>query len=73
MIVPQQSAEPLPALHGVPGVEIRRRRPSNEPITEPLVLALEIVVFDILRDHVAQMTFAKRSDSVEKPRANRVH
>jgi len=71
MIIFQHSAEPLTALHRVASVQIRRRRSGNETIAETLVVSLEVIVFDILRDHVPQVSFTKRNDPAQALSSNR--
>jgi len=65
MIVPQHSAEPLATLYRVPRIDICRRRTRDKSVPEPLVVPLEMVMLDILSDHVSKVPLTERHNSVE--------
>ena len=67
-VVVQEAAEPLPALDRCSriGVVVGRREDRGEqPIVEALVIALEMVVRDELRDCEAKVALAERNELVQ--------
>ena len=71
MIVPQQSAEPLTTLHWLPGIQIGCRWPSDESISEALMVPFEKVMLDMLSDYVPKLPLTEWHNSVETLGANR--
>ena len=73
-VVVQEAAEPLPALDRCNriGVVVGRRDDRGEqPIVEALVIALEMVMRDKLRDREAKVALAKRNELVQALFLNR--
>jgi hypothetical protein len=64
-VVVQEAAEPLPALDRCNRIGVvvgRRDDRAEQPIVEALVIALEMVVRDELRDREAEVALAKRNE-----------
>ena len=64
----QEAAEALSTRDRSRGICVlvsRRRRRSDQPVVEALVVALEMVVRDELRDRKAEMALTERNELVE--------
>ena len=48
-----------------PTVRVRRGSASNQDVAQPLVIALDVVMRDVLREGPAEEAFAQRDDPVE--------
>jgi hypothetical protein len=58
----EHSTQPFSATHSAMALPLRG---DHEPVAEPLMVALKVIVLDKLGDDLAQMLFAQRDDALQ--------